>query len=314
MITETGEDPFFIESTDTVSTQGPNCIVRDVLQDKNGNLWFATWKGIIMYDGRVFTNYTLKYGLIHFHVFALFQDSKNKLWFSVARGGVYRFDGKSFQLFTMKNGLPDNTITSFAEDKNGNIWFGTENGLGVFNGKTFSSFTTENGLFDNVISSLLFDKSGVLWIGSAKCLCRYDGKTFSLFNDNEGMLFFRVASLFEYNSRNIWIGSSHPQAGGKGLCRYDGKSLTELVVPNFIMYLRQTKKGDFLMAFNNFPAKENFSMFRYNGKTLTEIYAETQPEINPAIFGMIEDNNVNIWFGTARGICCYNGKTFNYFQ
>src|SRR2546423_567763 len=61
-----GIDPYFIESTDTVSTHGPNHITRDVLQDRARHFWFATWLGIIEYDGNVFTNHTLKDGLIHF--------------------------------------------------------------------------------------------------------------------------------------------------------------------------------------------------------------------------------------------------------
>jgi ligand-binding sensor domain-containing protein len=125
---EAGIDPYFVETKDTFSTHGPKCIVRNLIQDKTGNFWFATWHGIIKYNGKVFTNYTLKEGLIHFHVTTLLEDSKGNIWFGNARGGVYRYDGKSFILFTTKDGLPDNTANCIAEDKNGNIWFGTENG------------------------------------------------------------------------------------------------------------------------------------------------------------------------------------------
>src|SRR5438046_1298456 len=59
------EDPYFIESNDTVSAHGPRNITRGVLQDKDGNFWFATWEGIIKYDGKLFTNITLKEGLRH---------------------------------------------------------------------------------------------------------------------------------------------------------------------------------------------------------------------------------------------------------
>jgi ligand-binding sensor domain-containing protein len=54
-----GIDPYFVESSDTISIYGPDHITRDVVQDKNGNYWFATWLGIIQYDGTHFTNYTL---------------------------------------------------------------------------------------------------------------------------------------------------------------------------------------------------------------------------------------------------------------
>jgi len=308
-----GVDPYFVESSDTISAHGPQSIVRDVLQDKNGNYWIASWEGIIKYDGKVFTNYTLKNGLIHFHILALFEDSKGNLWFSNVRGGVYRYDGKSFQLFSTKDGLAHNTTMAFAEDKNGNIWFGTENGLCRYDEKTFTTFTIKDGLSDNNINSLLQDNKGMLWIGTAKGINHYDGKTFTNFLDKERLPFQKVASLFEDNSGIIWIGSSAQQAGGKGLCSYDGKTLTELIIPNFVMYIRQDKKGNLLMAFNDYPNSPHFTLFNYDGKLLSKIYEQSEPQKNPAIFGSLEDKSGNIWFGTAKGICRYDGKTFNYF-
>src|SRR5690349_20581487 len=95
-LVKAGIDPYFIESRDTFSTHGPQCIVRNMLQDKSGNYWLATWHGIIKYDGKIFTNYTLKDGLIHFHVTSCYEDKKGNLWFGTARGGVYCYNGKSF--------------------------------------------------------------------------------------------------------------------------------------------------------------------------------------------------------------------------
>ena len=60
------DDPYFVESVDTVSTRGPRNITRNMLQDKTGKFWFATWEGIINYDGKIFTNFTLKENLKHF--------------------------------------------------------------------------------------------------------------------------------------------------------------------------------------------------------------------------------------------------------
>lgn len=198
-----GIDPYFIESRDTISTHGPNHITRDLLQDRNGDYWFATWLGIIKYDGKLFTNYTLKEGLIHFHVVSAFEDKKGNLWFGTARGGLYRYDGKSFTLFTTKDGLVHNTVTSFAEDKAGNLWFGTESGASRYNGKTFTNFTKKDGLSSNNVGAILADKNGILWFGCSPSsynaedggISRYDGKSFSAFTNKEGLPFKNVVSL-----------------------------------------------------------------------------------------------------------------------
>jgi hypothetical protein len=67
-------DPSFIIPDDTVSQHGPRNITRNLLTDKNGNIWIASWDGIIRYDGKVFTNMTLKSGLRHYHAFSAFED------------------------------------------------------------------------------------------------------------------------------------------------------------------------------------------------------------------------------------------------
>ncbi len=70
----TETDRYFIETQDTVSTRGPISIVRHILEDKKGNIWLMSFQGIMKYDGKVFTNYTLKENLIHFHVYSVMED------------------------------------------------------------------------------------------------------------------------------------------------------------------------------------------------------------------------------------------------
>jgi ligand-binding sensor domain-containing protein len=320
---EAGIDPYFVETNDTFSTRGPQCIVRNLIQDKAGNIWLASWHGIIKYDGKVFTNYTLKEKLIHFHVTTLFEDSKENIWFALARGGVYRYDGRSFTLFTTKDGLAHNTTNCIAEDKNGNIWFGTENGASRFDGKTFSNYTTQDGLSHNYITAVIRDKTGLIWLGTSNGINRYDGKSFTNFTGNDGVPFQRVASLFEDKDGNIWIGSNAKDFEGKGLCRFDpsGKTMTESITPNFVMYMCQDKNGNMWWAHNLGALNTFFSLYRYDPsaapntgtKTIAQIVEQDRLD-NPAIFGIMEDDDGNIWFGTAKGVCRYNGKSFNYFK
>lgn len=301
-----GIDPYFVETSDTISSHGPKSIVRDVLQDKNGNFWFATWHGIMGYDGKVFTNYTLKYGLKHFHVVSLYEDKKGNLWFGTARGGLYLYNGKSFKLFTTKEGLADNTVMCITEDKEGHIWFGTENGASRYDGKTFVNFTTRDGLSSNYVNSLLQDKRGKLWFGCDGITC-YNGKTFTTFKNKDGLPFARVASLFEDQDENIWIGTI------KGLCRYNGKSLSDFIIPKLVMYMSEDKKSNLLLAFNDYPRNQNFVLYSYDGKSFTKTIEQNYQD-HGAIFRSIEDKGGNIWFGTNKGVCRYDGKTLTYFM
>ncbi|MCB0559731.1 MAG: hypothetical protein KDD09_12350 [Phaeodactylibacter sp.] len=51
-------DPYFVETQEITTSHGPGSITRNVMQDSKGNLWFATWEGIIRYDGNTFANFT----------------------------------------------------------------------------------------------------------------------------------------------------------------------------------------------------------------------------------------------------------------
>jgi ligand-binding sensor domain-containing protein len=292
-------DPTFVMSKDTIATYGPQSITRSVLLDSKDKLWFASWQGIIRYDGTSFTNFTLQEGLRHFHVFSILEDKNGNLWFGTIGGGLYRYDGKSFTLFTTAEGLAGNAVLCMMEDNLGNIWFGTGEGVSRYDGQTFTNFTTEIGLSSNSINAITQDKTGNIWIGSQNGLCRYDGNTFVKFTKEKSLPFYNVRSVLEDKAGIIWIGSED------GLYRYNGKSLTQLTT-NFTGYIFEDKKGMLWLS----ESKSNvpgMTVSRYDGKTFKVIAKSTQ------VFGITEDRSGNIWFCTANGVGRYDGKSINYF-
>jgi len=312
MLGNSDYDPYFIETKDTVAKYGPQSITRNILQDKKGNCWFATWQGIMRYDGKVFTNFTLKEGLKHFHVFSVLEDKAGNLWFGTIGGGVYRYDGKSFRLFTMKDGLANNRVSSMLEDKSGNIWFGTDNGVSCYNGNSFTNFTNQfNPLLGKSVNSIVQDKSGKLWFGirygdEGNVIC-YDGRYFSNFTNKEKMLFTNVRSIKEDKNGNIWIG------GQDGLFRYDGESLIK-VSTDFVCYIFEDKMGNLWLSSGvidtalgpNFTLSNTLS--RFDGKTFDKIIEKREKE-NNQIFEITEDVAGNIWFGSGKGTFRYDGKS-----
>lgn len=336
------EDPYFVRTMDTVSVFGPQNITRNILQDKKGNFWFATWEGIIRYDGTYFTNFTLKYGLKQFHVFSILEDKVGNIWFGTIRGGVYRYHypadtlfGKPFKHYTNEDGLASNLVSCMLEDASGNIWFGTDEGVSKYNPSiensgtnAFTTFTTEEGLLSNSINSILQDRSGKFWIGSQSGLNCYDpsavfksnGKLFTNFKDENGLCFSNVRSIIQDKKGSIWIGSQD------GLHRYNsaelfkigGEPLTKFK-SNFIGYVYEDKIGNIWLSeaesngYNMSLTKCDFSANVVSDKTFTKITS------GPQIFGILEDNMGSIWFGTIKGVGKYeagnefSGGSFTYF-
>lgn len=294
-------DPSFVSPKDSISAQGPRCITRNVLQDKNGKIWLATWEGIICFYGKLFTNITLKNGLNHFHVFSILEDHSGNLWFGMIGGGVYRYDGNSFRLFSTKDGLVSDAVMCMLEDMSGNIWFGTRDGLSQYDGNSFTNFSTKDGLASNAISAIVQDKFGKIWIGTSSGVNCYDGQAFSPFNNEKGLSFYRVSSILEDKSGNIWIGSVD------GLCCYNGKSQHNFPAIT-TSYIFEDKAGNLWLSGGKINLKSSdMTLTKYDGKAFTTVARDQQ------VFGIMEDKNGNIWYGTVHGACRYDGKAIRNF-
>jgi len=304
-------DPYFTESNDTVSVYGPRSITRNILQDKNGHFWFATFQGLIHYDGKIFTNLTNKEGLRRHRIFALLEDKKNDLWFASIGAGVYHYDGTSFTNFTKGNGLVNDRVECILEDNIGNIWFGTSDGASCYDGKTFRNFTTEDGLADNEIHSMVQDKAGKIWFATTGGISVYNGKSFVNFLKDNDQPFNNVRSVIEDKSGNIWFG------GSDGLYSFDGKQIINHLL-DFAGYIYEDKNGNIWLSAGDGNMTSNMTLYRCDrdsspkpdGKaSFNEVIKE-----DGLIFGILEDGNGGVWYGTTSGICHYDGETFNYFR
>jgi len=138
-------DPYFVLTKDTFSINGPQSITRNILQDKKGAMWFASWEGIVSYDGKIFTTVTNKDNA--FDVWSIIEDKKGNIWTSSesdsSRAWVLsRYDGK-----TLSDKKP--TVTQLTnkpmffgilEAIDGSIWFGALDGVYRYDGNTITDF------------------------------------------------------------------------------------------------------------------------------------------------------------------------------
>ena len=162
-------------------------LVFKILEDKNGNMWFATdGNGIFKYKNGDFIHLTAKNELTDNSVADILEDKQGNIWIGTFNGGVSKFDGKTYTNFT-KNGIIAGVETyNFYEDSLGSIWF-TAEGYGVYryDGNNFKQYTAKDGLTSNVTQSIFEDKKGQVWFGSWQGLCIYDGEKFVNAKDKE---------------------------------------------------------------------------------------------------------------------------------
>lgn len=309
-------DPYFTESKAITSKFGPTSIVRNILQDSKGNIWLATWLGIIHYDGKTFTNFTNKEGLRRFRVFSMLEDSKGNIWFGTIGAGIYLYDGKSFTNLTTKDGLVNDRVGTIYEDKAGKIWIGTTDGLSIYDGKTFQNHILGGGYPHSDINSIVEDKNGRFWIATRGDARFFDPstemvtglKSFTKVTNQEGSIFTNVRCIIEDSQGHIWMG------GNDGLNRYDGRSYSNLA-KNFTGYIYEDKKGN-IWTSSEGKDRQHWLLSRYDSKTLSNekpIPTEIK-EKQGMFFGIIEDSDDAIWLGSLRGVYRYDGDSFNYFK
>jgi len=314
------KDAIKSETKETVTSYGPNTMVRNVKQDRNGNILIASYKGVFRYDGKSFTNITSTISSPSF--WDVLEDRKGNLWFATRDSGVYYYNDKSlpvgqagFQHFTTREGLASNTVFHIYEDRAGNIWFGTGGGLSRYDGKSFRNFTTKEGLSNNNLTTIMEDKTGKLWFGTRGEPCFYDGKTFTVFKNEDGKAFNNVWSIIEYKKGNIWLGDND------GLWRYDGSTTTK-VTERGASFIIEDKKGNIWTTGSvNPPSGTVWALSRYDQKSLynkkpivTEIMSIKGPGM---LCGILEANDGSIWFGALgpkSGVYRYDGKTITDFK
>jgi signal transduction histidine kinase/ligand-binding sensor domain-containing protein/CheY-like chemotaxis protein len=165
-------------------TEGlPSSTVYDVIQDRQGRMWFATRAGIAVYDGLTWEKFTTAHGLPEPSIFKIRLDKKNRVWaLSQAPACVipvayynpapanekeennYRHPWKSIQSKTIP-GCTSLNITSFElveMEQNPIIAVGTgKYGLFLWNrgnlGK-WENISEQNGLLSNSINDMAFFK------------------------------------------------------------------------------------------------------------------------------------------------------------
>lgn len=258
----------------------------DALEDRNGNLWFATTdSGAFLFNGHL-------------------------------------SDGQAvLRHFTTRDGLADNRVMSVYEDKAGIIWFGTGNGLSRYDGKSFQNFKNPNpslfykeGNLNNDINTIIEDKTGKLWVGTRGDAFVYDGEKFTTLT-HKGEPFLDVWGIMQDREGNIWLsgfnGWKVSQTGG--LWRYDGSTFTK-VSQRGAYTIIEDKKGNIWTTGSVNPANWAIqALSRYDAKSLYNKPTATEIMSGNAFMGLMEANDGSIWFGSATGVYRYDGTTITDF-
>jgi ligand-binding sensor domain-containing protein len=311
---------------EAATSKVPMSMVRNVRQGRNGDILIASYIGVYCYDGKSFTNITSTIQWPTFWD-VLEDRKGNLWFASQDSGVYLLPSGQTtFQHFTTKDGLASNSALHIYEDRAGNIWFGVNRYDARLNdevgqGKSFRNFTTKDGFPSNNIRLLLEDKSGKLWFGAQQeDLYVYDPKekTYTVLKNKDGKAFNNVWSVIEDKKGNIWFGAD-------GLWRYDpsisfkagGGTFTK-VSDRGAYAIIQDKNGNIWTTGE--VNRQAWALTVYDAKSLYKknpAFSEKVLGESSAFLGLLEAKDGSIWFGgmgIMSGVYRYDGKNITDFR
>jgi ligand-binding sensor domain-containing protein len=327
-----------------VKTQGSgeHDNIHAILQDKKGDLWFATTgEGVYRYNGQGFVQYTQKDGLSSNTVYSMIEDSSGTIWFGTDKG-VSCYDGKSIAAIpftfdsqvrrfivgeTFANSLEaKNEVWSIMQVKSGSLWFGTTNGLYCYDGSKFTRLLDDVQLINSEnlrlkrIQCMLQDRDGIIWLGSGlgetEGLCRFDGKSITTVKPKiDGW----IRHILQDKSGAIWL-STRIQGiwrdSGDGFVKLtiQDDDVTKLLQANQAMM--QDSKGNIWFGGNEVvgTVQTNSGIWRYDGVNFRNFMIRDGLSAY-AVWSMFEDANGHIWIGTRNtGLTRFDGNHFVHFS
>lgn len=173
-------------------------VIDQLLIDRQGVLWSATWDGLCRFNSSTnrFTRYTPFSEGRGLNYYTIAQAPDGSLWLG-GNLGIHRFDPqtKTFTLYTHNPEDPasisDDRVNAVFFDHSGTLWAGTQNGLDKFDPatRTFKTYDERHGMSGDVVSCILEDSRGTLWMSTNKGISSFNRKTerFSNYTTADGL-------------------------------------------------------------------------------------------------------------------------------
>jgi len=264
-------------------------------------------------------------------VVSIFEDSKNRIWIGTDGMGLFQYSNQGEVRHFLndpnnQNSLSSDRIICIKENENGELLLGTYmGGLTIFNvdKNKFTRFLPENGnpnsISSNHVWDILIDSDKKIWLGllgTGLDLFDAQQQKFSHFGsgstNSNRLNHDNVMGIIEDKEGNIWFGTD-----GMGINILDKKSGTMLysifnskkisLSNNNVRCVYEDSDGIIWLG------TENGGLNRYNKKTQTvECFYASDGLPSNIIYSITEDNNKNLWLGTAYGVSkfSYASKTF----
>ncbi len=308
--------------------------IRSIFHDSKGNYWFGSdQEGVCLFDGNVFTYFTVNDGLSDHQIRTIQEDENGTIWFGTGNGVSSYKEGK-IENHTSQSAFIENlqiVKENWALTEK-DLWFnaGNKSGTYRYSGQKLSYLVfpiegDEHSFNSYAVTGFSKGKKGNLWIASYAAIFGYDGETFTIIDDEylgfiEEYKKLHVRSILEDSKGNLWIGNN-----GIGVLLKSGDSIINFSQDKGLTHINAfgIRNGSVARILEHVFAIEEDSQgniwfgdrdtgaWKYDGKTITN-YSKKDGLTTSFVQTIYKDNNDELWFGLADGnVFKFNEKTFD---
>jgi len=278
----------------------PGGTIVDIAEDLAGDLWIATWDGLLRFADGVFTAYTTGEGLPANQVYGLLVDRTGRLWAGTGNGLASYAEGR-FTTYLREVGASSIGVGALFEDRDGQLWVGGAHGLAQYRDGRFTAVAREALPLSNV-NNILVDRSGNFWVsgdveGRSQTVVQtaaegddFPSRSLSL------PIGAHVDVLFQDREDNVWIG-----ADGGGLHRFRERPVMRYTTDDGLAHnsvFRVIGDGEGGLWLN--AGCENLTHFRDGAFTAYASYGNS-PRFG-CLWSMLLDRSGALWVGGDEGL------------
>jgi diguanylate cyclase (GGDEF)-like protein len=300
-----GDKPLSSYTREEWSTKNglPHNQVNSIAQTSEGYLWFATWEGLVRYNGQEFRSYGRRNvpQLLDNGIRSVSASENGSLIVGTSRGGVSILRGGVWSTLTTKEGLAQNEIYSAIEDRKGRLWVATESaGLTRITGSEVKQFNQSNGLPSNRLYTIYEDGSGAVWVPTSGGLARIQNDELQSFAVKDGLPEGGTFAVSQASDGTVYVATEHGVYKGKtGVF----SKLTEDFPDEAVASLAVDSKDRLWIG------TVNRGVLRYTSKGL-EIFGRKDGLPNSRVPALFIDREGSTWVGTNAGMMRFSDTPF----
>ncbi len=300
---------YFDGTTIKISGQFSGITITDILEDRYGNLWFATSQGVFRKKKgkELIEHLDSDNGMNHEYVNDILFDREGNLWMAFYKGGLAQLKDGKFTNYTDNGGLDGKVVNAICEIDTDQYLTAFDNGhLNIIQNGIISPYRIKTDLDGERIRHILKDSHSNLWISTYSGILRVsDKEEEKWFNKHTGFPNSKIRLSFEDSKGNIWVGTRN-----SGLVRinsdnsYKVFSAANGLSANLIMSIDEDRNGNILVGTSE--GESSFNLIK--GDTIYVIGKEKGFN-SSVVFNTYTDKEGVVWIATPVGLFIYKNDT-----